>query len=453
MCSDDAGRGSGRRMNTPIVDFVKSYSESGIARFHMPGHKGRGEYATDITEIKGADELYGAHGIIAESENNATALFCSAHSYYSTEGSTLAIKAMLTLAASERPQGERPLFVAARNVHKSFVYGAAMLDAEVEWIYSDKGHVCRCNISPEMAESAISSCRRKPDGFYLTSPDYLGNMADVRGISEVCDRHGVPLLVDNAHGAYLAFLEENMHPILLGASMCADSAHKTLPVLTGGAYLHIAKKADRFCERARAALALYASTSPSYLILQSLDACNAYLAGSDGKRRAMVAEFVNSARVRLAEKHIVTEGGEPLKLVINAPASGYDGGELARFFRSMGIEPEFCDGDYTVLMVSELNGDGELARLSEALDRLEARTPIKREGVKAPRCRVGMSIRDAVFAPVETVDIKDAEGRICALPTVSCPPAVPIAVSGEIIDKDCIFAFAYYGLTHIEVVR
>lgn len=440
-------------MKTPIVDFVKSYSELGAARFHMPGHKGRGEYAPDITEIEGADELYGARGIIAESEDNATALFGSAHSYYSTEGSTLAIKAMLTLAASERPRGERPLFVAARNVHKSFVYGAAMLDAEVEWIYSDKGHVCQCDTSPEAAESAIRACRRKPDGFYLTSPDYLGNMADIRGVAQVCDRHGVPLLVDNAHGAYLAFLEENVHPIALGASMCADSAHKTLPVLTGGAYLHIAKKAEHFCRRARAALALYASTSPSYLILQSLDDCNAYLAESDGKRRAMVVEFVKNARAVLAEKHIVTEGDEPLKLVINAPESGYDGEELARFFRSSCIEPEFCDGDYVVLMLSEFNCEGELARLSEALDRLEARTPIKRESVKAPRCRACMSIRDAVFAPAQTVDIKDAEGRICAQPTVSCPPAVPIAVSGEMIDKDCISSFAYYGFTRIDVVK
>lgn len=440
-------------MNTPIVDFVRRYSESGTARFHMPGHKGRGEYAPDITEIKGADELYGADGIIAESENNATALFGSAHSYYSTEGSTLAIKAMLTLAASERPQGERPLFLAARNVHKAFVYGAAMLDAEVEWIYSSAGHICECKISPEDADRAIKMCRRKPDGLYITSPDYLGNIADVERIAEVCDRHGVPLLVDNAHGAYLAFLEENIHPLALGASMCADSAHKTLPVLTGGAYLHIAKKAERFCERARGALAMYASTSPSYLILQSLDACNKYLADSDEKRRAFAAEYVRNARKMLADKNIVTEGNEPLKIVINAAASGYDGRALGEILRERGIEPEFCDGDYTVLMVSEFNSDGEFDALNEAFESLEAREPIAREFVNVPHCKAGMSIREAVFAPSESVDADKALGRICALPTVSCPPAVPVAVSGEIINDDCITALKRYGMTQIDVVK
>ena len=440
-------------MNTPIVDFVKKYTESSVARFHMPGHKGHGEYAPDITEIKGADELYEARGIIDESENNATKLFSSAHSFYSTEGSTLAIKAMLTLASSEKPHGERPLFVAARNVHKSFIYAIAMLDGDVEWIYSENRHICECKITPFDAERAIKSCRRTPDGLYITSPDYLGNIADIKGIAEVCNRFGVPLLVDNAHGAYLAFLEENIHPINLGASMCADSAHKTLPVLTGGAYLHIAKKAERFCNKARNALAMYASTSPSYLILQSLDACNKYIQESDGQRLKYVVEYVKNARKMLLKKHIITEGDEPLKIVINAPASGYDGNELAEFFRRMGIEPEFCDNDYTVLMISEFNSDRELDVLYKAFSCLEAKNPINREIIKPHKCKTVMSIREAVFAPSEEIDIESSEGRICAQPTVSCPPAVPILISGEEIDKESISEFTHYGMRKIDVVK
>lgn len=440
-------------MNTPIADFVKAYAESGTARFHMPGHKGRGDLAYDLTEIKGADELYAADGIILESENNATVLFGSAHSYYSTEGSTLAIKAMLTLAAAERSNGTRPLFVAARNVHKAFVYGMAMLDGDVEWIYSEDGHICKCKVTPKEVESAIENCPRTPDGVYITSPDYLGNIADVKGIAEVCDRHGVPLLVDNAHGAYLAFLEENLHPLALGASMCADSAHKTLPVLTGGAYLHIAKKAEGFCNGARAALAIYASTSPSYLILRSLDECNRYLAEDDGKGRKRTAEFVADLRARLEKNGIVTEGDEPLKIVINAPASGFEGDELARLLRDGGIEPEFCDSDFAVLMVSEFNTRDELDRLAGLLICLEGRAPILREIPKAPVCRRTMSVREAVFAPSETVSVSEAEGRICAAPTVSCPPAVPVAVSGEEINAECVTAFLHYGITTVRVAK
>jgi len=441
-------------MNTPIVDFVETYKKSGTARFHMPGHKGKNGLESDITEIKGADELYFAEGIIAESENNASELFGSAHSYYSAEGSTLAIKAMLTLAAGERPpRGERPLFLAARNVHKAFVYGAAMLDADVEWMCSDTEHICKCVIPPDLLDEALKKCRRKPDGVYITSPDYLGNIADVKGLSEVCDRYGVPLLVDNAHGAYLAFLEENKHPLALGASMCADSAHKTLPVLTGGAYLHIAKKAERFCQSARSAMAMYASTSPSYLILQSLDACNKYLAETPISKRQRIVDFVNAERERLAERGIVTEGDECLKIVINATASGYRGEELAEIFREGGAEPEFCDGDYTVLMLSEFNSEEELNCLKNIFSSLKGKPPIDTAEFKLPKCERAISIREAVFAPSETVDVALAEGRICAVPTVSCPPAVPIAISGEVINAECVKALLHYGITHISVAK
>ena len=438
-------------MKTPISDFINKYSESGVARLHMPGHKGAGDSRCDITEIKGADELYAAEGIILESENNASKLFGSAHSYYSAEGSTLAIKAMLTLAASERPAGEKPFFVAARNAHKAFVYGAAMLDADVEWMYADDGHICKCKISPQKVEETIKNCRRKPDGVYVTSPDYLGNIADVKGIAEVCDRLGVPLLVDNAHGAYLAFLEENMHPMALGASMCADSAHKTLPVLTGGAYLHIAKKAERFCADARAAMAMYASTSPSYLILKSLDECNKYLDGCGDDR--IVLKFALSLKEKLLKKGIVCEGDEPYKLVINTNGSGYDGEEFGALLRENGIEPEFSDSDYAVLMLSEFNSNDEIKALEKFFDALKPRKPIEREIFKAPKCRRAMSIREAVFAPSELVPTALAEGRVCASPTVSCPPAVPIAVSGEVINRECVNAFFHYGISEIRVVK
>ena len=422
----------------------------------MPAHKGQsitGAERLDITEINGADELFCAHGIIAESEDNATELFGSAHSYYSTEGSTLAIKAMLTLAAHDRPSGERPLFVAARNVHKSFIYGAATLDADVIWIYSDGGHICKCRITEKSVEAAIKGCPRKPDGVYITSPDYLGNIADIKGIAEICDRLGVPLLVDNAHGAYLAFLEENTHPLALGASMCADSAHKTLPVLTGGAYLHIAKKASRFCERARDTMAIYASTSPSYLILQSLDACNKYLDGTYRKELRAICRYAKDLKARIEEKGAILEGNEPLKIVINAPASGYEGEELAKLLRERGVEPEFCDRDYTVLMISEFNSEKELKKLENAVKQLKKRSPLDRQIPKVPKCQQAMSIRDAVFARFETVSPSEAEGRICAVPSLSCPPAVPITVSGELISKECVSALLHYGTEQVRVVE
>ena len=236
-------------MTTPIVDFVRRYAQFGTARLHMPGHKGQsllGCEPWDITEIRGADELYEAEGIIAQSEANATRLFGTAHTYYSTEGSSQCIRAMLCLAMQGAPRtGKRPVLLAARNAHKALLYAAALLDFDIRWLWpapEDTGALCSCPVTVQALSAALEELAgqgRAPFGVYLTSPDYLGGMQDIAALSAVCDAHGVPLLVDNAHGAYLRFLPQNCHPIAQGAAMCCDSAHKTLPVVTGGAYLHL----------------------------------------------------------------------------------------------------------------------------------------------------------------------------------------------------------------------
>ena len=140
-------------MTTPIVDFVRSYAKSGTSRLHMPGHKGQkllGFEDADITEIKGADELYEAEGIIAESEANATKLFGTAHTYYSTEGSSQCIRAMLCLALQAAPAGQRPVLLAARNAHKALLYAAALLDFDIRWLWPSaqaEGALCSCPVT------------------------------------------------------------------------------------------------------------------------------------------------------------------------------------------------------------------------------------------------------------------------------------------------------------------
>ncbi len=445
-------------MKTPIVDFVRGYMDSGVSRFHMPGHKGKpflGPEPYDITEIGGADVLYSADGIIAESEDNATALFGTAHTFYSAEGSTLAIKAMLMLASSLVPSGERPLVLAGRNAHKAFIYGAALLDIDVEWIYSEKAeHLCACNIDAQSLEASLSSAERKPCAVYITSPDYLGRVADVRALADVCEKFGVPLLVDNAHGAYLGFLRENMHPIALGACMCADSAHKTLPVLTGGAYLHISKNAPQeFLENARHALSVFASTSPSYVILQSLDMCNAYIADGYRERLASFIELVKTAKEKLSFLGFAPEESEPLKIVINTSKYGYTGEAVGAHLRSCGIEAEFCDDEYLVLMLTPENSERDIARMLEGFSLLEAKAAIPQDVTTPEKCICAMPLRAAMFARQEVIPAKRAEGRICAAPTVSCPPAVPIVVSGEVITARAVQLFKRYGVEKIAVVK
>ena len=263
-------------MDTPIVDFVKEYIENNGTRFHMPGHKGHvffGLEPYDITEIKGADVLHHGDGIIAKSEKNASELFGSGRTHYSTEGSTHCIKAMLAILAMQRKDRKRrPYLLAARNVHRSMIDACALLDLDIHFMKHQSNSLCTCVISAEILKDALAKEDALPLAVYVTTPDYLGQTTDISALARVCKQYDIPLVVDHAHGAYRHFLEEAKHPMDLGAAMCCDSAHKTLPVLTGGAYLHIGKEfTERFEPYASQAMALFGSTSPSYLIMQSLD--------------------------------------------------------------------------------------------------------------------------------------------------------------------------------------
>lgn len=445
-------------MKTPIYDFVKEYSGGGVARFHMPGHKGRGALGCeryDITEIGGADVLYHADGIIAESEESASALFGTEHSFYSTEGSTLAIKAMLALALQNAHSGcKRRKILAARNVHSAFINACALLDLDVEWIGSAQEHICAVSVSADDVKQAIAGSDEPPLALYVTSPDYLGNVMDIEALARVCDEQGILLLVDNAHGAYLAFLDKSRHPIALGAHMCADSAHKTLPVLTGGAYLHVSRKCADLAKNARNALRLFASTSPSYLTLCSLDLANAELENGYADRIRATAKEVDELRSELGENGVLTVGNEPLKLTLDCHFFGYLGTRVAQILREKNIECEFADNRYAVLMISPENTSAELDLLRSVLLSIEKKTPIFADAptVSAKGARA-CSIREAVLAPHETVKVENALGRICGAPAVSCPPAIPIAVSGEVIDQNTVELLRFYGIESIEVLK
>ena len=468
-------------MTTPIVDFVRRYAQSGTSRLHMPGHKGQsllGFEPWDITEIKGADELYGADGIIAQSEANATRLFGTVHTYYSTEGSSQCIRAMLCLALQAAPAaGQRPVLLAARNAHKALLYAAALLDFDIQWLWpapQDAGALCSCPVSAAKLTGALQGLAqqgKRPFGVYITSPDYLGGVQDIAALAEVCKDFCVPLLVDNAHGAYLRFLPQGgQHPIALGAAMCCDSGHKTLPVVTGGAYLHLGKNAPVQDEAAvRNALALFGSTSPSYLILQSLDKCNQIL--SEGYPLRLLQCCGHLARLRrelneaAAAKHCpgpLALESEPLKVTLDAAVLGLSGTELAEKLRAAKIECEYADPRYLVLMFTPDNPPQDFERLSAAVLRIaeELAGPVTLPEETAGdfaelerglhrRC----TIRQAVFAPQEQLPAERAGGRTCAMPTVSCPPAIPIVVSGEQITPAAAAWMKRYHVEEVSVIR
>ncbi len=422
----------------------------------MPGHKGKeflGFESLDITEISGADSLYRASGIIAESEANASALF-GCRTLYSTEGSSQCIRAMLYLAILHaKRQGKKPFIAAQRNVHKAFLSAAALLDFEPLWIYPDTASsYLSCNISPESLDSFFGGSAVVPTALYITSPDYLGNCADIEGIANICKKHGILLLVDNAHGAYLRFLEQSAHPIDLGADMCCDSAHKTLPVLTGGAYLHISADTDEVIGgSAKKALELFGSTSPSYLILQSLDMVNAYLVDYKEKLGAFIP-IVNSLKNELVLGGYTLVGNEPLKLTVDTKKSGYMGNEIADMLLKNGITCEFADPDYTVLMLTPENSEDDIETVKDALLSLPQKEPIPQSSLLPTQKKARLSVHEAILSVSESIPTEKSCGRILASPSVSCPPAVPILICGEEIDEHDIALFKYYGIENIDVV-
>lgn len=443
-------------MDTPICDFVRQYAAAGAARLHMPGHKGRGPLgceALDITEVDGADDLYHARGIIARSQDSAARLFGAGRTLYSTGGSSQCVRAMVYLACQTAGTG-RKVILAGRNAHKSFLHACALCDCDVVWLYGEGDNsICSCQVGPEELRQALDALDAPPAAVYLTSPDYLGYMADTGALAQVCHAYGVPLLVDNAHGAYLHFLSQPCHPMDLGADACCDSAHKTLGVLTGGACLHLSRRApEAWHALAEDAMALFGSSSPSYLILQSLDACNAALAGPWPGRLQQRAAELDALKARLAAAGVPLLPGEPLKLTVDAAALGCSGAELAGLLRTAGGECEFADRDYLVAMLTPDNPPQDLALLERFLTSLPKRAPLPRKALRAPRLPRACTIRQAMFAPHRKVEIGQAVGRICGVPTVSCPPAVPIAVSGERITQEAAECFRTYGIETVAVV-
>lgn len=441
-------------MKTPIVSFLKSYQEKSPVRMHMPGHKGAGILGfegMDLTEIYGADELFAAEGIIKESEQNASNLF-GCPTYYSTQGSTLCIQTMCTILCQDaKSKGKKPKILAGRNAHRSFIHAAALLDFDIEWLYGNSDYLS-CKIHAEDLEKAIIESH--PTAVYLTNPDYLGNLLDIQSLASVCKKYNVLLAIDNAHGAYLRFLEPSLHPIDLGADLCCDSAHKTLPVLTGGAYLHLSDSLNQVWKNdVKHFMEYFSSTSPSYLIMASLDAANKVLDTTFKNSLFECIQRVDGLKNTLVQYGYTILSGEPMKITISTKEFGYTGNEIANLLMECDIYPEFYDSDYIVLMPSPYNTKDDLKRLETCLCGIERKPILINKPPKLEQSKKAMNVRQALFSSSITLDVSKSLGQVCSSVTVSCPPAILPVIPGEVISESSIEVMKYYGIETVRVVK
>lgn len=444
-------------MSGLLYEAVGAYLKKDAARFHMPGHKGRGVgplagvLPWDITEVDGADSLFHADGPIRALEEQFAAVYGAKRSLLSAGGATLCIQTMLALAC--RP-GQKVIM--ARNIHRAAVNACALLDLEPVWVYPerDAGAWFSGRCAPESIRKALGE---NPDAsaVYVTSPDYFGVACDLRSLADVCAEYGIPLLVDNAHGAHLKFLEEPNaapHPMDCGTDLCCDSLHKTMPAMTGGALLHIGDA--RFAERAKRMMSVFGSTSPSYPIMLSCEDALNY-ARTDARREfSETARQLSALGALLAEKGFSAPEGpcDAGKLAVCFAAAGMEAEKFGARLREAGIEPEYMSGTACVLMANGRNRRGDFERLERFIQQLPQAVATVPPSLNPPRPERALSVREALFSTQETILVENSEGRIAGAEVSPCPPGIPVVMPGERIDGAVRAALESYGVQAVPVL-
>lgn len=426
------------------------------SRFFVPGHKGNtadmawlgGAARLDLTEIDGADDLQNPTDTLKQSQDKITALYGVGQSLYSAAGSTSCIQAMLTVFLKP---GDTVIM--NRSCHISAVRAAAVLGLRVKWLWQTEFNEIdfKC-LEKDIAQSGAAAV-------YLTSPNYYGFMADIASAAKLCEKYKIPLLVDNAHGAYLKFVKPDIHPMTLGASAAAESMHKTLPCLTGAAVLHIKDKA--LAQRARWALNMYSSTSPGYLVMCSMDIAAEKLNKSqlDFNTCAARCERVRKSLFPLA---VTAKNTEPCKICLRPQNIGLKTEQVVQRLKQNKIFPEMYDENYIVLMASASNTSRDFKRLEKALlpiicDKTDFAQENRREkplcGINIEPPQVVTDIRTAFFAEKEEVQTENAEGRTAAGIVTPCPPGVPVVMPGERLTAKACADIIKSGIFKIDVVK
>lgn len=439
-------------MEKSLYDALLDYKNLDFSSFHTPGHKNNffknhDLISLDFTELPQTDSLYEASSIIKNSEKKLSKLYESEESFFSSGGNTLCIQAMIKMGTNNTKK-----IFCDRLVHRSLVSTLALLNLEPIWIKRNIRNGIAWDIDIQDLKEKIEK-NKQVKAFYITSPNYYGVMQDISTISKLCKKNGIALLVDNAHGAHLKFL--GLHPIDKGASISADSAHKTLPVLTAGAFLHVNDR--KFISQAKQSMALFGSTSPSYIIMSSMDIAIDWLFEKGKHEYEKLAKKVSNFKKIFPFKDLFLDSDDidPIRITINAKSIGYTGYEIRKYFYKFKIQPEMVDENFVVLIVTPFNTQRDCMRLILAIKNLEPRKARKLES-KNLKMRIPervISISEALSSNSKEIPIKDSIGKVAAEIVCPCPPGIPIVMPGEKIQNQEYISLLKYGISYIHVVK
>lgn len=431
----------------PLFNAMNLLSESGSARFHMPGHKGEPIFQTfsevftiDFTETYGTGNLYTGEGPIREAELAAARFYHAADCFFLTGGST---QGMLSMLAAAVPVGGSVLM--DRMCHKSACTALVLLDLTPQFLVPPVIEPFGIPSALELpAVEAALDAHPEVSALLVTSPNYYGVCQPLEELAALCRARGKKLLVDAAHAAHFPAVRLPS-PVQQGADYAVLSAHKTLPCLGQGAFLLSGEGADRAA--LREATALFGTSSPSYPILCSLDLARAWAEGQGAAVFRLSAEACAGLRRLIAyqspllalEPFMVPHQLDPCRLTVCTAGTDLTGHALAdTMFGEFSIACEMADERNVVFILTGADSGGSLARLRQALIKLSKRVqprslpePMGEQPLPVQR----VSVRSAWFSRRETIPAAEALGRICARPVTPYPPGVPLLYPGEEIGE------------------
>lgn len=473
-----------------LYDKLLQYQSSEMYPFHMPGHKRRKDdfanpFFIDITEIEGFDNLHHAEGILKDAQDRAAALYHSEETYFLVNGSTCGILAAVSACMT---RGGKILM--ARNCHKAAYHAAYLRGLDIEYLYPEKEDIFGINggIHEDIVEKALEEFQ-DIQAVMITSPTYDGVVSNVEKIAQIVHRKGIPLIVDEAHGAHFGFHEYfPKSSVEMGADLVIHSLHKTLPSLTQTALLHVnGNRVDREC--LRRFLDIYQTSSPSYVFMAGMDSCVCLLEKRGGElfeslRRNLEVFYKQTESlgcIYLANHGLMGKSGihdfDRSKLVISARNAGFTGNQLANLLRNRyHLELEMAGGSYGLALTSISDTEEGFLRLSEALKEIDAclENKIEKNTEKSTltiediviKNEVWCRIHEALESPGESVLLEKAEGKICREFVYLYPPGIPMLVPGEIISREVlgkirrlvregysVQGMADYSAEHIQVMN